>query len=193
MPSVESTIRTEYSNRCWCSRLGVIERHEMAAAEPRSARIFRNRAKPSTTKAAVEGRQLALRQRSTIAPAITRSAIAAKSTSRRALAAIGAEHQERHGADAEHDLRQQRNKRGKLAAFIVPPRQRRRLHGAERVLVIVDQLRHRRRRNIEHRLRINAEHDGQDHERRQHDHFAPADVLDVNRLGFSSLPKITLR
>src|SRR6202035_1181333 len=64
------------------------------------------------------------------------------------------------------------------SGFIASPRQRRRVNAADRMIKIVDQLRPRNRRYVEHRPRVKAEHDGQDHERRQYDDFAPADVGD---------------
>ena len=58
---------------------------------------------------------------------------------------------------------------------------------ADRMMVIVDQARHRDRGHVEHRLRIDAEHDGQDHQRRQNRHLAPADILDVEQAGLLQL------
>src|SRR5580704_13512373 len=66
------------------------------------------------------------------------------------------------------------------AAFIASPRHRR-LKRLERVLIIVHQLRHGSRRDVEHRLWIDAEHDGQDHQGRQHHHLAPAEVADIEQ------------
>src|ERR1051326_7844890 len=64
------------------------------------------------------------------------------------------------------------------AELIVPPRQRCRLRATERMLVIVDQLGHRGRRKIEHRLRVNADQNRYDDKRREHHHLAPAEVAD---------------
>ena len=68
------------------------------------------------------------------------------------------------------------------------------LGGADRLLVILQQQRHGRRRHVEDGLGIDAEQDGQDDQRRQHQDLAPVEVGDRLRArGFSSTPKITLR
>src|ERR1051326_9250836 len=64
------------------------------------------------------------------------------------------------------------------AALIVSPRQPCRLRATERMLVIVDQLGHRGRRKIEHRLRVNTDQNRYDNQRREHNHLAPAEVAD---------------
>src|SRR6516164_11381058 len=48
---------------------------------------------------------------------------------------------------------------------------------ANRMLIIIDELHDRSRRNIEHEIRIDAEDDRQNDERRYDRDFAPADVL----------------
>src|SRR5215813_12291633 len=53
------------------------------------------------------------------------------------------------------------------------------LGAAERVVIVVDQRRHRGRRHVEDRLRIDAEQDGEDHERRQDRDLARADIADA--------------
>src|SRR6476646_9216569 len=49
---------------------------------------------------------------------------------------------------------------------------------AERALVVLEQLRHRSRREVEYRLRVDAEQDGQNDQRTQRDHLAIVEVLD---------------
>src|SRR6476619_5261616 len=49
---------------------------------------------------------------------------------------------------------------------------------AERALVVLEQLRHRSRGEVEYRLRVDAEQDGQNDQRTQRDHLAIVEVLD---------------
>ena len=59
-----------------------------------------------------------------------------------ALIAIGTQHQQQHGADAKHDLRQQRQERSDVRSGVHALPRHRRLHGGQCVLVVVQQLRH---------------------------------------------------
>src|ERR1700685_2492800 len=63
-------------------------------------------------------------------------------------------------------------------AFMMSPRQIRRLDAADGMVEVVDKLRHGRSGNVEHRLGIDAEHDRQQHKRRQNHNLTPAKVLD---------------
>ena len=104
----------------------------MAAAEPISARIFRNRAKSSTTKLPLKLTSLPAGSSSRITPAATRSTIAPPSmTGAASLVAKAPEHQQQPGADAEDDLRQQRQERRRRSERRSSPHlaHRRGLHG----------------------------------------------------------------
>src|SRR5712691_11058064 len=57
------------------------------------------------------------------------------------------------------------------------------LGGAERPLIVVDELGYGRRRHVEHWLRIDAEHNGQDREWPERDDLAVVEVLDRQELG----------
>src|SRR5262249_51020411 len=49
---------------------------------------------------------------------------------------------------------------------------------AKRAAVVLHQLRHRSRRHVEHGLRVDAEQNGQGHERPERDYLAVVEVLD---------------
>src|SRR5579871_4944447 len=59
------------------------------------------------------------------------------------------------------------------------PLQRGGFPGRQCVIVVVEQLRHRCRRHIEHGLRIDAEQDGEDDERHEDDGLADAQIHDA--------------
>ena len=107
MPSVESSTRIAYSKmrrdgsaRNSADRISV-------AAEPISARIFRNRAKSSTMKLPLNVVSLPAGSHSSSAPIDHQQANRkAGDEAGRLLAPIGPEHQQHHGADGQHKLRQ---------------------------------------------------------------------------------------
>src|SRR4029078_6369494 len=128
IPSVESSTRIEYSkirrdgaDRNSVDRISV-------AAEPMMARVFRKRAKSSTMKLPPKVVSLPAGSISSSAPVTTssttasalKSLVVASPPLRRSptrtgvdepgvpLAAIDAQHQQHHGADGEHQLRQHR-------------------------------------------------------------------------------------
>src|SRR6185312_3505523 len=155
----------------------------MVAAEPINARIFRKRAKSSTTKLPPKLSSLPPGNSSRITPAATKSAIAEKSTTHTGSPTRNAPSISSAMAPSASTISgKSGTNAGSCAAFMILPRhqarQACRLHAMERVMVVVDQLRHRDRGKVEHRLRIDADQDRENDERREDDHFAPAKVLD---------------
>src|SRR5215472_6185124 len=151
----------------------------IAAAEPSSARILRNRAKSSTTKLPPKLTKRPPGSASRMAPAVTSSAMAAKSTTRTGALPRNAPSMSSTMAPSPSTISGNTGRIAEYAAaLIVSPRHRRGLRAMERMLVIVDQLSHRGRRKVEHRLRIDANQDGHDDKRREHHHLAPAKVAD---------------
>src|SRR5262245_29266843 len=88
-----------------------------------------------------------------------------------------------------------RRSRNSEASFIGGPcafswslhQQRRGLGGAKRPLIVVDKLGYGRRRHVEHRLRIDAERNGQHGERPERDDLAVVEILDPLELGLVKL------
>ena len=109
MPSVESSTRIEYSKmRRDGSDRNSVDRISVTA-EPMIARIFRKRAKSSTMKLPPKVDELAGRQHQfQHAGDDQQHHRKPGDESGRPLAAIGAQHQQRHGADGQHQLRQHR-------------------------------------------------------------------------------------
>ena len=110
MPSVESSTRIEYSKmRRDGSDKNSVDRISVTA-EPMIARIFRKRAKSSTMKLPPKVVSLPAGSISSSAPVTTSSTTARRGDEpgRPLAAAIGAQHQQHHGADGQHQLRQHR-------------------------------------------------------------------------------------
>src|SRR5579864_234329 len=152
----------------------------MAAAEPISARILRNRAKLSSTKLPSKLTSLPAGSRYRITPAATKSAIARPSMTRTMRAPPKAPSINSTMAPSPSTISGHSGVRAEICAtaFIASPRHCR-FDRRERVLIIVHQLRYGSGREVEHRFWIDAEHDGQDDERRQHHHLTPAEVADI--------------
>src|SRR6266446_2014198 len=185
---------------------------KIATAEPASARSLRKRAKSSTTKLPPKVTSRPDGSQTTMAPAVTSSRIASQSTAAgvrsppnapnisstmaptastisgsagksAAMSAVSV-----IGKPSNSSLSADRDKRSLHSApprsHVVSRHQRGRRRGAERPVVVVDELRDRGRRNIEHRLREKAEHDGQDGKRTKRDDFAVVEVLDGGEARF---------
>src|SRR5262249_40000542 len=150
----------------------------IAAAEPSSARILRKRANSSTIKLPPKIVSLPAGMNATRTPATNNSTIAAPSTNSLARAGRLAPISKSAIAPSPSTSSGNSGKRfGICAAFITSPCQSGAVQRANRMLIIVDELHHRSRRNVEHELRIDAEDDCQNDERRHDRDFAPADVL----------------
>ena len=109
MPSVESRISTGYSKRRWPLALVVVDRHQDRGRRAGEREEFQKAGKVVDHEAAAEGDELAAGQQDDDDAGDDQERDRQRvDQDRRALAAIDAEHQQRHGADAEHDLGQQR-------------------------------------------------------------------------------------
>src|SRR5262245_40669255 len=164
----------------------------MATAEPASASSLRKRAKPSSTKLPPKVTSLSPGSHRTMSPVRISKRIAAPSTMlvarsprnaptiSSAMAPIASTISGRAGSST-----------GISAVSVIGalPRSMRQQGGgfrrAERAIVVVEQLRDRGRGHVEHRLGVDAEQDGQDHQRAERDDLAIVEILDPGeaRLG----------
>ena len=174
MPAVASRIRIGYSNlRRSISRRNSTD-SKIAPIEPTSTRSLQEAGEAVDDEAAAEGDDLVAAHRGDQHAGDDQQHDGEPGTSPAvvAVAAPGADHQERHGADHQDQLRQHRIDGGKVRSLRSSRheplmRQRRGLRRADRLMEAVEQRRHRRRRHVEDRLRIDADQDGEHDERRE--------------------------
>src|SRR5437868_2770292 len=170
MPSVESSTRIEYSNRRrdWSARNSADR--TSVATEPIRARIFRKRAKSSTTKLLPNVVSLPTGSMNSSTPVTTSKPVASAVTSPvvcgpryapsisstmlpTASTSSGSTGSNWYPAVSKLMMR------GPDLPYSL--QQRGRLHGSHCGVVVVDQLLHRRRRHVEHRLGPHPEQDGE--------------------------------
>src|SRR6266576_324408 len=150
MPNVESSTRIEYSKMRPDGSARYSAESTSVAADPISARIFRKRAKSSTTKP----------------PANVVSLPVASTSSGNT------------GSKGYPALSKLMARRPEQLRSLQQPRC---LHGSDCGGVVIDQLLHRRRRHVQHRLRIDPEQDGESHQRHQCQAFAQGKILDARQ------------
>src|SRR5579872_2209950 len=155
----------------------------MAAAEPMMASTLRKRAKSSTTKLPPKLTSLPSGSKITITPAIASSTIDSTSMRISPRGVRNTPNMRRAMPPAASTISGSSGRRPAASrdASIALPRQCRRLHAGNGVVEIVHQLRHGDCRDIEHQVRIDAEHDGQRNQRRENHHLTPTEVLDAEQ------------
>src|SRR5579883_230643 len=145
----------------------------MAPAEPVRARIFRKRAKESSTKLPPKPMSVPSGSHAMTRAAATSSAIASQLI-------MGAEDSPRKAPSINSAIAPKASTisgsagsiaERPIASFmgISPQRQRGRMRRVERVCVAIDELRHGGGRKVDHRLREDAEQDRQDRQRNERD------------------------
>src|SRR5262252_2420087 len=169
----------------------------MAVAEPASASSFKKRANVSTTKLPPKAMSLSPGSQTTMAPAATSSTMASQLTAVVLRSPRNAPSISSTMAPTARTISGRAGKRSwnSKASFIGGPVERSRhqhgrsLGGAERLIVVVEQLSHRSRRHIEYRLGEEAERDGQQSQRPERDDLAIVKVLDGGELGLVEDPE----
>src|ERR1700704_472074 len=191
IPVVASRIRIEYSNfwRFSPGRKWVDIR--IAAADPVNARSLRKRAKLSTTKLPPKVTSLPPGSQTMMAPVRINSRIAAPSILLVACSPRNAPTISSAMAPSASTISGRAGSRAGISSVsgidgsrLWSMRQQGGgLRRTERALVVLEQLRNRSRREVEHRLRVDAEQDGQDDQRTQGNDLAIVEVLDQSQAG----------
>ena len=158
MPTVESRIRIGIFELLLLLGREIIERHDDRDGRADERQDLQEAGESSTTKLPPKVTSRPSGRPARRSPPPTISSTIAQPVDQRAslLAAVGAEHQQRHGAERQHDLRQRRQQvdEGERSSFMrLTSPAAGGLRRAERVLIVVEQRGHRRRRHVEHRLR----------------------------------------
>src|ERR1051326_7982075 len=156
----------------------------MVAAAPTIARIFRKRAKSSITKLPPSAAGLPSGRRATMSAAATRivmampSATFATRSPRKAPSISSAMAPIASSSSGAVAMSADIWAGSVIGRTLLASWQGCGFRRVERVGVILDQSRHRRRRHIEHEVREHAEQQGQQYERRERDDLAEVEILE---------------
>src|SRR5262249_12995992 len=162
----------------------------IAVAERANANSLRKRAKPSTTKLPPKVTSLPAGSATTMRPAMIRTRIAVPSMPPTARSPRNAPTMSSNMAPTISTISGSAGTNaGSSTVSVIGERFRSRreqgggLHRAERVIVVVEELRDRRCRELEHRLGEDPEQDGQRDQRAERDHLAVVEILDGGKAG----------